>query len=414
MLRGHSIHRRVWALALGLSACAAAGCISPPSSPSNAVQIGALFPYTGDLAGSGSNIERGALLALERLNRAGGVEGRPLRLEPRDTHSDTARGLEAGRELLEVVGVDAVIGPEDVDLAYQMVALVRQRDIVQLSSAESPQTLAPNEAEYWFRLFPSVKKVGSALATRIRQDGVQKVALLFVDDTYGSVFSDVVGGRLRALGVEVAPPVAVVPGSASYVEPLREALASNPQAIVLVAQPSTGASIVQEWALMGESQRWYLAPSLRADAFVQNVPPAVLQGMVGVAVALPADSEDFAEDFRQRWSEEDPLSSAYAYYDAVAILGLALEAATLQAGGAPTGAQLREQILEVAGPAGVVVTWEELDKGLEYLRRGEDINYRGASGTVDFDSTGEVLVGLVQFWGIEGGKIVVDPTILVQ
>lgn len=414
MLRSHSSHWKPWAFALCVSACAAAGCVPPPPSGAAAIRIGALFPYTGDLAASGSNIERGALLALERLNRAGGVDGRRLRLEPRDTHSNTARGLAAGRELLDVAGVDALIGPEDVDLARQMVELVQQRDTVQLSGAEAPPTLAPSEAEYWFRIFPSVKKVGSALATRMRKDGMQRVAILFVNDTYGSLFSEVVSSRLRSLGVAVAQPVPVASGSASYVDNLHAALETNPQAIVLAAPPSIGASIVQEWALLGEPQRWYFAPSLRAEAFVQNVPPAVLEGMVGVSVALPADSEDFANSFRQRWAQEDPMAGAYAYYDAVAILGFAMEAATLKAGGVPTGAQLRAQIVEVSGPAGVVVTWEELDKGLEYIRRGEDINYRGASGAVDFNSVGEILVGLVQFWAIQDGQIVVDPTLLVQ
>ena len=74
---------------------------------------------------------------------------------------------------------------------------------------------------------------------------------------------------------------------------------AGPEAIVLVADPPSGAAILRDWSLLVGSARWYFAPSLETDAFTANVPPGSVQGMSGVAPALSA-SVDFPIAFAQR------------------------------------------------------------------------------------------------------------------
>ena len=92
---------RFWSV-LALAACAvtSAGCEpeDPPEDP-NAIEVGALLPFTGELSAYGAAYERALILAVERVNDAGGVSGRRLRLVPKDTHSSVERGLESARAL---------------------------------------------------------------------------------------------------------------------------------------------------------------------------------------------------------------------------------------------------------------------------------------------------------------------------
>ena len=56
-----------------------AGCINPVDpAGKNAARIGALVPFTGDLAVSGINIERALILAAEAATRSGGIGGKPV------------------------------------------------------------------------------------------------------------------------------------------------------------------------------------------------------------------------------------------------------------------------------------------------------------------------------------------------
>ena len=46
----------------------------------------------------------------------------------------------------------------------------------------------------------------------------------------------------------------------------------------------------------------------------------------------------------------------------------------------------------------------EWEKAMELIENGEDIDYRGASGSIDFDDNGDV-GGTFAHWEIRGGKI---------
>ena len=50
---------------------------------------------------------------------------------------------------------------------------------------------------------------------------------------------------------------------------------------------------------------------------------------------------------------------------------------------------------EVAAPP------EGIAAALEAVRNGEDIDYNGASGSVEFDENGDVLVGAIEIWSID-------------
>jgi hypothetical protein len=59
----------------------------------------------------------------------------------------------------------------------------------------------------------------------------------------------------------------------------------------------------------------------------------------------------------------------------------------------------------VAGPPGVAVHPGEWERAVELLAAGEEINYEGASGSVDFDKNGDV-PGTFAHWRVENGEIV--------
>jgi neutral amino acid transport system substrate-binding protein len=80
-------------------------------------------------------------------------------------------------------------------------------------------------------------------------------------------------------------------------------------------------------------------------------------------------------------------------WDATALLVLAAQAAK-----ANTGEAIASKLREVSNAPGTAVT--DVCKGLELLRKGQDINYQGASGNVDVDANGDV-VGVYDVWTVK-------------
>jgi ABC-type branched-subunit amino acid transport system substrate-binding protein len=378
------------------------GCLETEDPPARTgLRLGALLPYTGELAASGHGIEQGMILAVETVNRSGGVAGESLVLDFQDTHSDLARGKASAERLLDR-GVSAIIGPEEPALARELSPLLGERGAVMISGGISARAEPGSEPSLWLRIFPSAKTVTTELAARMRSDGVSSASLLYVDDAYGATFASLLADKFVGLGGTILDSLRL-PSNLS--EPIRFPN-GNADAVVLISYPRGGALAVSQLSAGGFRGRWYFGPSLDAEEFVWNTPTGVLDGMVGISPALTADSAEFARRFRQRWPGDEPTLSANFYYDGVAVLALALEEAHTRLGRAPDERELAVSIRSVSGPPGRIVTWRELDVGLDTLAAGSPVNYRGISGGVDFDRDGDVAQGLVRFWHVDNGRIV--------
>ena len=88
-------------------------------------------------------------------------------------------------------------------------------------------------------------------------------------------------------------------------------------------------------------------------------------------------------------------------YDAVALIALA----AAKAGTTTDPVAIRDALRDVANPPGEVVGpgLEGISKALALLAEGEDINYEGAAGPVDFDENGDVAAP-IEIWKVEGAK----------
>jgi ABC-type branched-subunit amino acid transport system substrate-binding protein len=216
-----------------------------------------------------------------------------------------------------------------------------------------------------------------------------------------------VADQFTKLGGQITSLTALSAEQSSFQDAIRETASQLPDAVVLVAYPAiAGTTVIQEWTASATPTRWYLSPSLKTDVFVENTGPGVLDGSVGISAAVATDSDLFKQTFAERWPGDYPLTEAFFYYDALSLVSLALAEAA-QHGAAPDGDGVRDHIRSVsASPAGDDIAWFDLGHGLDELRRGLPINYRGASGAADLDADGEVGTGLVRIWTVSGDHVV--------
>jgi branched-chain amino acid transport system substrate-binding protein len=73
-----------------------------------AIKVGLIAPLSGYRAPSGKAIQRGMLLAIDEVNREGGVLGRPLALVVDDVENDPLAGVAALQELVQRERIVAV------------------------------------------------------------------------------------------------------------------------------------------------------------------------------------------------------------------------------------------------------------------------------------------------------------------
>ena len=98
--------RRNAMLGAGLAGAALA---APPLRAEQPLRVGLLLAMSGPLARTSQEIAYGVALALDQADRR--VAGRPIRVHVEDTQGKRSRAVERFVRLVQVDGVDAVIGP---------------------------------------------------------------------------------------------------------------------------------------------------------------------------------------------------------------------------------------------------------------------------------------------------------------
>ena len=81
------------------------------AADSGSIKIGALFSITGPASFLGAPEEKTARMLIEKLNAAGGVNGRKVQLIVKDTGASPEKAVSFARQLIDEEKVLAIIGP---------------------------------------------------------------------------------------------------------------------------------------------------------------------------------------------------------------------------------------------------------------------------------------------------------------
>lgn len=391
-------------VAVSLWGLAVPGCVSSevPAPADDAIHIGTVLPFSGERAAAGVALESALELAIGAVNRAGGLGGRPLWLDVEDSHSDDARGTENARRLIGSTPMPFFIGTEEPKIAYQITTDIKNHQMAHLMPGlTAAQFHDPSAVAAWFRLSPSVTFVACALAKHMLQQGVRKASLLLAPDDFSGTFATNFGHVFTSKGGSLLPALFVDPKSTSYAEILTTLARLTPDGTVLVTSPSVAAGFLQEWAVRGKPINVYLGPTLNTPELLRNVPVGVLEGMHGVSADLGEQSDAFDAYFLEQ-TEQPPISGSHYYYDAVALLALAVAEGIAQNGALPPPARLKDHMVSVSSHGGTVITFDRLADGLALLKAGGKVQYYGAAGLYLLNALGDSTLTRGAIWQIDG------------
>ncbi|AUX29659.1 MULTISPECIES: ABC transporter substrate-binding protein [Sorangium] len=417
-------------LLAGVASLLSASCApEEPGRPEEAIVLGALLPFSGSESAIGRNLEQAMLLAVQDLNAAGGLDGRPFHLRSRDSHSSVERGFDQLLHLLYTDEVHYLIGPEENALASKSVQEVKLADAFHMLPGYAAPPIARSEAMGgWMRLAPSSFDVGCTLARIAFDDGIPTVNSLAAGDDYNTSVSSEFTTHFAALGGRILPSVTFRSGQQTYASKIESAFDAKAGRTLLAAYPRTGSTIVTEWTVSGRPGNWFLGPALRTEVLLANIPTGSLDGHLGVSPSLSLRSEcrttttaggeravdcatgnaaAFLEHFSSGWDGDAPLPAAHFYYDGVVLIAMGLVYAQAKTGGIPTsGHELHEIIRELNDPAHEAASWRDLPAAMAKLRAGIPLRYVGAAAEYEFDKYGANRHHFMQLWTVEGDAFV--------
>jgi branched-chain amino acid transport system substrate-binding protein len=366
--------------------------------------LGAVIAQTGDSASPGFDHLQAMQLAVDEINAAGGVLNRELALVPEDDRNNPGRAVALASKLINVHHVSAIVGAITSPSTLAMQPITDAAHVVVISGSATSPTLTASSRYFW-RTCTSDALQGQILAKRAIALNLMSTAIVYTPGSYGMGLANVFSTYYEAAGGTISFSQMIATGQSSYVSLLAQLYTYQPSAVLLVAYVVEGAQIIVDYNnhYSFENSFWLFPDSLQYSSFVEGVGAGSFTfAHEGTAQATP-DSEAyvrFARAFHARYGAF-PEGRSPQYYDAIYLLALAIERA-----GKVDGDAINSSLRFVADPPGAIVGPQEWALARSVLARRLEINYEGASGSVDLGDNGDVIAPY-DIWRVENGQIVV-------
>lgn len=393
------------------TAAPAAVCEDGPgvTGTGDALKIGVLVPFTGALSTFGPEYENAARLAAKCINNAGGVNDAAVEIVTGDTGTAAEQGVSEATRLVDVEGVVGIVGAASSAVSLAVAESVTgPNQVVQISPAStSPALSAAADNDFLFRTPISDAAQGVLLAQLIADDlGYTSVCAMYVNNAYGQGLLDSFTTAYEANGGAVTASVAHDDAQAvSYAAQLEQCTAGNPEALVAISYPVGQATVYLREAIEGSViDQFVFVDGTRDDEMFTELGWENFDGMKGTAPG--ALTTDFGDAFDAAYETE--FGALYqtpfvreAYDATVAII-----LAAASAGTNTDAVAIRDALRDVANAPGDAYGpgADDLGAAVVAAAAGTDIDYQGASGSVDFDENGDITFGAIEIWQVDAAN----------
>ena len=375
------------AAALVLSGCAATGD-GGAAGGELTLKIGTALPQTGNLAFLGPPEEAGVALAIKDINEAD--KGVQIEVTWGDSGDTDNKAYETEIPRLLNAGVNAIIGAASSGTSLQFIDQVVGAGVIQFSPANTSAALTDyDDKGLYFRTAPSDVLQGEVLGNLIAADGHQNIAMIVLNDSYGTGLAKFTTDAFEAAGGTVLAAPTYNTGDTSFDAQIAEVLATDPDAIVLITFEEVK-TIIPDLVSQFPADKLYFVDGNLAN-FSEDFEPGTLTGAKGTLPGLDIETiPDFLTRMNDNWvAEGNPdLEKVYSYgpesYDAVVLLALSALAA-----GSVQGVDMAGKLQEVSGGSGSGTKCTSFAECADIINDGGVADYDGVSGPITFNEVGD-------------------------
>ena len=388
------------------------------------VTVGSLSAQSGHLSKVSQIMAEAQQVVVDHINKDGiGIVGEGLlEIQSADTMCHPERSLAVAALLIKKFSPEAVIGPTCSLAAERVAKLVTvPKDVLLISpSASAPEISFLNDKDLVFRTVPSDAQQIHTLIKYLLSKEVREVLVLYETDPYNQTLSQIFlqeftdqGGKVlykQRLSAETFIDQVLID---AFID---TAAIANQPALVLIAHGNTETvELFQRFLLtvhakqqeIGEAKIFshlYGTDSMFTDEIKNFI------GTVATALVIPYNMHEEITIMTQVTSQNSPEYESYAFmmqlaglnpyspyaatsFDTTMLVALALQhrSVLLDEKTAPeTEISLSDSLRSVANPPGYKIYPGDWDLAVQMLLAGMDIDYEGASGSLNFDQHGDV------------------------
>jgi len=316
------------------------------------IKVGEYASLTGKEASFGQSSHEGITMAVEDVNAAGGVLGRPLELLTEDDQTMPGQSATVAKKLIARDKVIALLGEVSSGRSLEAAPVAQAAHIPMIAPAATNPKVTQT-GSYIFRVCFIDPFQGTVMAKFALNDlKAGKVAIISsVSNAYSVGLAKFFRETFTAGGGTVAIEQKYSEGDKDFHAQLTAVKAAGVEAVFVPGYYTEAALIVRQARELGLTVPFIGGDGWVADQLLQ-IGGAAMNGCFYSTHFSPEDHapavQAFVRKFKARWDQATPDAFAALGYDSVEVLADAIRRA-----GTTAGPQLRDALAATAGFSGV-------------------------------------------------------------
>lgn len=315
--------------ALALAGCsggkpsgASAGDTGNKGQAVSEIKIGTVGPLSGNAATYGQSTKRGVEIAVDEVNKAGGINGSTVKLISEDSRGDQTEAANATRKLVEQDKVVAIIGAVLSSETFSGGPIANDAKVPMISSSSTAPGI-PDIGPYIFRNCISDNVQAAQMAEYAAKElKLKKFAVMYTNNDYGMALRDGFTAKAKELG-EVVAVEAYTDNDTNFSAQLTKIKAKNPDALYIAGYYTEAAKIAQQAREQGLKVQVLGGDGFYSTKLIELGGDAV-EGAIFTAGFYSGDStpsvQNFVAAYKAKFNEEPDMFAAQAYDAAKMVL----------------------------------------------------------------------------------------------
>ena len=317
-------------LAAALCAGALAGC-GANSNSANAATSGAedtvtlavVSPVTGDSAEYGIHFNVGAQMAADKINEAGGINGKQVVLKSFDSKNDAKEAAEVARLICQDKTILATIGDFSSTCCMATAPIYEENKTVQISPSAGLIDF-PRVGPYTFSTTGVQENDGGFLMNRVINEkmGAKSVAIVYTNNDYGLNMLSYMTQEAEADGVVITDTEAIASGEKDFTAIVSKMRQTEPEAVAIMGSYNEVANCVKQIRQVGWDVPVAISGSALTDQLVELLGDdvnGIYSNIAFVASDNTPETKEFNEEFTKR-ANMPPSFHSISTYDTVMLV----------------------------------------------------------------------------------------------
>jgi len=229
-------------------------CLAQAAVAGEPIKIGAFFALSGPAANIGTPTKLVAQMVVDKINKEGGINGRPIELIIGDTESDPAKAAVIAKKFIFNDKVAAIVGPTSTGEGMSVKKIVEEAGVPTfMTVGGDPVIMGGNFGPYTY-VFKSPQRSSTAVGKifgYLKAKGMTKVALFTNSDSFGKDGLGWLEKLAPEFGLALVAKESFGPSDTDMTAQLTKIRNAAPQAIVVWTIGPVGSIVAKNKAQLG-------------------------------------------------------------------------------------------------------------------------------------------------------------------